>query len=127
MGELPTDAAPRWTVVAVAGDSVAGLVEAAEPLDVDVDHVTGEVASLAAHGFGWLKVTDAAEPGATQGPADGGGPFCCSWRAGAFGSRTIRTSGGRHRKPMTDLGEDDPTPPALRQRLKRFAQVVSGP
>lgn len=72
MDELPADAASVGLSGVVAGDAVAGRLEAAEPFDVDVDHVAGLVALVAAHGFGRFQVADAAEPGAAQDPADGG-------------------------------------------------------
>ena len=47
-------------------------LEAAELLDVDVDHVAGMFALVAAHRFGRLQVSEPRQPGAPQHPADGG-------------------------------------------------------
>src|SRR5260370_641287 len=48
MEELPSDAAAVALALAVAGDAMADLVELAELFDVDVDHLAGPLALVAA-------------------------------------------------------------------------------
>ena len=51
---------------------MADAVEPAELLDVDVDHLAGMVALVAADGFGWIEVARSAQPHLSQDAADGG-------------------------------------------------------
>ena len=63
----------RTCPAAIAGDAVADALESAELLDVDVDHLAGMLALVAAHRLGRLDVLQPRQPGAPQHPADGGG------------------------------------------------------
>lgn len=58
-----------------SGDAVAGLIEPALLLDIDVDHVAGMIAFTATDGLSGIEVpdADAVEAGMAQHPADGGG------------------------------------------------------
>ena len=56
----------------IAGDAMADLVEAAQLLDVDVDHLAGAVAFVAAHRLGRLQVAPAVEAVAGENAPDGG-------------------------------------------------------
>lgn len=61
--ELPAGAAAVALAGPVAGDAVAGFLEAAEFLDVDVDHVAGIGVFIAAGRRGWIEIAGAGEPG----------------------------------------------------------------
>ena len=61
--ELPADAAAVGLAGAIAGDAMADAFEAAEFLDVDVDHVARLVALVAAHRLGWLEVLQPRQSG----------------------------------------------------------------
>ena len=54
--ELPADAAAVALAGAIAGDAVADLVETTELFDIDVDHLAGSGALIAAHRLGRLQV-----------------------------------------------------------------------
>jgi len=75
MGELPTEpfAARSSTALtgAVAGDPVADAVDAAEFLDVEVDHLAGIGALITPHGFDGIEISHPAQAGSTQDPAHG--------------------------------------------------------
>ena len=67
------------------------LVEAAELLDVDVDELAGVLAFVAPHRLGRLEVPEAAQAGALEDAADGGGrdtrrPWRCAGPGGAGGA-----------------------------------------
>ena len=71
--ELPADAAASCALAgAIAGDAMADALEAAELLDVDVDHLAGMLALVAAHRFGRLDVLQPRQSGTLEHPADGG-------------------------------------------------------
>jgi hypothetical protein len=73
MHMLPTYAARIALTAPVAGDAVADAVEAAQLLDVEMDHVAGVVALVAAcRGLGF-DILHAAEPRRSEHAADGGG------------------------------------------------------
>ena len=59
MDELPTDATAVALSGPITGDAMADLVEAAEFLDIDVDHLAGSLSFVAAHRFGRLQVAPA--------------------------------------------------------------------
>jgi hypothetical protein len=69
--ELPAGAA-GLALLGIASDSMAYALEAAELLDVDVDHIAGRLVHVAAHRFGRLQVPEPRQSGAPQHPADGG-------------------------------------------------------
>ncbi len=73
MEELPSDAAAVALALAVAGDAMADLVEFAELFDVDVDHLAGPLALVAAGRFGRLQGAQLVEAQALEGAADRGG------------------------------------------------------
>jgi len=73
MEELPSDAAAVALALAVAGDAMADLVEFAELFDVDVDHLAGPLALVAAGRFGRLQGAQLVETQALEGAADRGG------------------------------------------------------
>ena len=54
--ELPADAAALVRTSPIAGDAVADALETAELFDVDVDHLAGLLALVAAHRLGRLQV-----------------------------------------------------------------------
>ncbi|KQT70250.1 hypothetical protein ASG51_14460 [Methylobacterium sp. Leaf465] len=70
---LPADPAALALAGALAGDAMAGALEAAELLDVDVDQLAGPLAFVALHGRGRFEITDAVQAVPAQHPADGGG------------------------------------------------------
>ena len=71
MDVLPADTA-ALAQGAIAGDAVAGLFEAAEPLDVQVDQLAGMLALVADHRRGRLQVPDPVQAGGPQDPAHRG-------------------------------------------------------
>src|SRR6266478_5437487 len=72
MNELPADAAAVALAGAVAGDAVADAVEASELLDVDVDHLAGVLALIAADRLDRVKRLQLVQPKPFENPADGG-------------------------------------------------------
>ena len=56
MDELPANAAAVALACAVAGDAMADALEAAEFLDIDVDHVARMLALVTAHRLGRFEV-----------------------------------------------------------------------
>jgi len=54
---------------AIAGDAVAGPLEAAELFDVEMDQLAGVVALVATHRRSGVQIAQAAEPGTPQDPA----------------------------------------------------------
>src|SRR5258707_2861730 len=73
MEELPSDAAAVALALAVAGDAMADLVEFAELFDVDVDHLAGLLALVAARRLGRFQGAQLVEAQALEHAADGGG------------------------------------------------------
>lgn len=69
--ELPADAPVVALSGSIAGDAMADLVEAAQLLDVDVDHLAGAIAFVPAHRLGRLQVAPTVEAVAGQDPSDG--------------------------------------------------------
>ena len=69
---LPADAARLALAGPVAGHAVSGPLEAAELLDVNVDHVARMGVFIAARGRGRIEVAGPAEPCSPQDAADGG-------------------------------------------------------
>src|SRR5215208_4318970 len=72
MNELPASAA-GLTLLRITGDAMADLAEAAELLDVDVDHLAGVLALVASDRFGRLDIPEPRQPSALENPADSGG------------------------------------------------------
>src|SRR5713101_1273823 len=72
MDELPADAAAVALAGAVAGDAVADAVEASELLDVDVDHLAGVLALVAADRLDRVKRLQLVQPKPFENPADSG-------------------------------------------------------
>src|SRR5580700_7153218 len=72
MDELPADAAAVALALAVAGDAVADLVELAELLDIDVDHLARSLALVAAGRFSGVQGALLVEAQALEHAADGG-------------------------------------------------------
>ena len=70
VGVLP--ARPLAAADPGAGGAVAGHLEAAKPLDVEVDHVAGMVMLVAPGGLLRLQALDPGKAGALEHPADGG-------------------------------------------------------
>src|SRR3970282_2060145 len=70
MDKFPADAAAVALAGAIAGDAVAAPVEAAELLDVDVDHLAGRFALVANDRRGRLQILDPAQAQSPQNPAD---------------------------------------------------------
>src|SRR5438034_7227260 len=62
MDELPAGAA-GLALLRITGDAMADLAEAAELLDVDVDHLAGVLAFVAPDRFGRLDVAQPRQPG----------------------------------------------------------------
>lgn len=58
---------------AIAGDAMADAIEAAEFLDVEMDHVAGMVALIAADRLRRIEIAQARQARAPQDAADGGG------------------------------------------------------
>src|ERR1051325_1960569 len=73
MDELPTDTTTVALACAVAADAVADLVESAELFDVDVDHLAGPFALVAARRFSRFESAQFVEAQALEGAAHGGG------------------------------------------------------
>ena len=69
--ELPTGA--RYRVASVAGDPMAGPLDAAEFLDVDVQQVAGRGMLVALHGFDRLQSAQRRQAGPCQYAAHGAG------------------------------------------------------
>lgn len=67
MNELPADAVSVGLSGSIAGGAMAGLVEAAEPFDFDVNHVPGMVPLVVADRLVRFQVKDAAETDAGAG------------------------------------------------------------
>ena len=63
---------PRDLRLAIAGDAVADLLEAAELLDVDMDEPAGLVILVTLDRGGRFEITHPGQPGPPQHPADGG-------------------------------------------------------
>jgi hypothetical protein len=72
MHELPADPAAVGLAGAVPGDPVADMIEAPQPLNVQVDEITGVIALVAAHGFRRLQILQTRQARAPQDPADRG-------------------------------------------------------
>src|SRR4051812_17842878 len=70
--ELPADAAAVALAGAIASDAVADSVETTELFDIDVDHLAGRGALIAAHRLGRLQVAYPVQPQSLQDAADGG-------------------------------------------------------
>jgi hypothetical protein len=70
--ELPAAAARAGDAGALAGDAVAGSVEAAKLLDVDVDESSGRPVLVADRRLGRLQVPDPAQTCTAQDAADRG-------------------------------------------------------
>ena len=66
-------AGPGRALAAVSGDGVAGLLEAREFLDVQVEQFTGMLPLVAPDRRGRLEGVEPVEPCPAQDPADGGG------------------------------------------------------
>jgi hypothetical protein len=73
MHRLPADTAPTALAPAVTGDAMPDPVEAAELPDVEMDHVAGVLAHVAARRRLGIDILHAAEPHGSQHAADGGG------------------------------------------------------
>jgi hypothetical protein len=85
MDKLPADATAVALAGAVAGDAVADPVEAAELLDVDMDHLARRFALVANDRRGRLQILDPAQAQTLQNPADG-----CRGDAGFLGDLFAR-------------------------------------
>ena len=72
MDELPADAAAVALAGAVAGDAMADPLELAELFDVDVDHLAGVLALVAAEWLGRFQGAQLVEAQALEHAADGG-------------------------------------------------------
>ena len=70
MDKLPADAAAVALAGAVAGDAMADPVEAAELLDVDMDHLARGFALVADDRRGRLQILDPAQAETLENPAD---------------------------------------------------------
>ena len=57
--------------VSILGDAVAYPIETAQFFDIDVDHLAGVIALIAAHRLRRLQVAPAVEAVAGQDPSDG--------------------------------------------------------
>src|SRR6266849_4913551 len=68
--ELPTDATTVALAGPVSGDPMADLVEAAELLDIDVDHVAGVLSLVTTHRLSRLQVAHPVQPQASQDATD---------------------------------------------------------
>src|SRR6266852_6612791 len=73
MDELPADATGVALALAVAGDAVADLIELAEFLDIDVDHLARPIPFVATGRRGRLQGTQLVEPQLLENTAHGGG------------------------------------------------------
>ena len=70
--ELPADAAAIALSGPIAGDAVADLLETTELLDVDVDHLAGRGALIAAYRLSRFQVAYPIQSQPPQNTADGG-------------------------------------------------------
>ena len=85
----------RGTVPCLCGSPVMRwptALEAAELLDVDMDHLAGMLALVASDRFGRLDVSEPRQSGTLENPADGGGrdadlQWRCACRSAAGGAR----------------------------------------
>ena len=68
--ELPAGGARASGLV--AGNAVAGALEAAESFDVEMEQFAGSVVLVAANGGGGVEIAETVESGATEEAADGG-------------------------------------------------------
>ena len=68
--ELPAGGARASGLV--AGNAVAGALEAAESFDVEMEQFAGSVVLVAANGGGGFEIAETVESGATEEAADGG-------------------------------------------------------
>ena len=75
MNELPAHAATVGLAGAIAGDAVANPFKSPELLDVDVDHVAGMLAFVAADRLGLVPKSSlqTRQPCTPENPTDGGG------------------------------------------------------
>lgn len=101
MNELPAHAATVGLAGAIAGDAVANPFKSPELLDVDVDHVAGMLAFVAADRFCWCDVLQTRQPCTPENPADGGGrdahlhgDVACRLAVGGAGRRCARPRPG---------------------------------
>ncbi len=71
MYELPADSPAAALALSIFGDAVAYPVETAQFFDIDVDHLAGASALIAARRLRWLQVAPAVAAVAGQDPSDG--------------------------------------------------------
>src|SRR5258708_5956153 len=70
MDVLPADTAAVALTGPISRDPMADLVEAAELLDIDVDHVARMLSLVPTHRFGWLQVAHPVQSQASQDATD---------------------------------------------------------
>src|SRR5258707_13235090 len=70
MDVLPADTAAVALGGPISRDRMADLVEAAELLDIDVDHVARMLSLVPTHRFGWLQVAHPVQSQASQDATD---------------------------------------------------------